>query len=154
MSTPIIESIALNIETTINLITVVNGFNQDLVALRPRRIDFVDTAPADGIVLIKQDAEDLAESQGMQESRWQQKFVLMAIVLDSDEANTSLDTRLNKVRADIQKKLMEDRTRGGYAKDTRILPSFEFDNAEGTSGIAVEIIIEYATVFNDPYTQT
>jgi hypothetical protein len=82
---------------------------------------------------------------------WQQPFLLMAFVIDSDTATASIDTRINQARADIQKKLLLDATRGGYAYDTVILPSQEFDDGNGFSGIAVKIAVKYRTNYMNPY---
>ena len=146
MSYPVIEYIAEDIEAAINAITRANGFNQDLVAVRPRRNDFSDIAPVDGTVLIWQDDETEPEEQLYSTQSWVQPFCLQVIVLDSDTAVSSIDTRLNQVRADIHKKLREDITRGGYAYETEIAPSIKFDE-----GIAVFVNVHYRTKENDPY---
>ena len=107
MSTPIIESIAENIKTAVNLITVANGFNQTLTAVRPKRNDFYKTAWDDLTVLISQaEAEELEGGYGTKE--WRQNFMLVCIVIDSDDATASIDTRLNQVAADIFKKLLQN----------------------------------------------
>lgn len=151
MSVPRIEHIALNIEIAINAITIANGFNQNLKAVRPKRNDYKHEAPIDGKVLIWQDDEEKNEEAAIETQDWRQPFTLEAIVLDSDASTESIDTRLNKVCADIQKKLLEDVTRGGYAYDTIIMPSMKFDDGEGFSGIAVEVIVCYRTSYLDPY---
>ena len=152
MSTPIIEYIAENIKDAVNEITVANGFNQTLTAIRPKRNDFKDVSPDDLVVLIKQDNPETGEA-AIGTADWNQPFWIMAIVLDSDNATDSIDTRINQVRADIEKKLMVDVTRGGYAYDTAILPSIEFNDGQGFSGIAVQIAVKYRTELEDPYTK-
>jgi len=151
MSTPRVEHIAVNVEATINTITEGNGFNQDLVAVRPKRNDFKDVTAEDGKVLIWQADDELPEEQAYGAQHWVQSFILMAIVLDSDDAETSIDTRLNQVRADIQKKLIEDVTRGGYAFETVLLPCAKFDDGQGFTGIAVNVAVHYRVKDNDPY---
>ena len=153
MSVPVVESIAVDIETKINLITEANGFNQDLTAQRSRRVDFVDVAPADGLVLIWQGTEQRPEDEVISVDEWIQPFILYAIVMDSDDAVTSIDTRLNQVRADIQKKLLEDTTRNSNAIETIIGASDRFDDGQGFTGIAVPVLVHYRTVFGDPYTK-
>lgn len=153
MSTPIIESIAEDIKAAVNDITVENGFNQTLIAIRPRRNDFSDVSPDDLVVLIKQADPEVNENAAIDTGDWLQPFAIMAIVLDSDDASASIDTRRNQVRSDIEKKLTEDVTRGGYAYDTVILPPAEFDDGEGFTGICVRIAVKYRTKFDDPYTQ-
>ena len=154
MSLPVKENIAVNILAAVNAITTVNGFNQDLTAIRPMRNDFKDVVPKDGVVLIKQAN---TEKPGGQPAgpfvEWDQMYAIMAIVLDGDDVETTIDTRLNQVEADIQKKLMDDPTRGTKAIDTEILPSVEFDDGKGFTGISVNIAVKYRTKIEDPYTQ-
>jgi hypothetical protein len=154
VSTPRIEHIAVDIKSAVDAVTVANGFNQDLVAVRPRRNDFSDVTPENGKVLIWQSDEDKPgpEDQAYSTTEWMQPFLLIAFVLDSDSESASIDTRLNQVRADLQKKLREDVTRGGYAIDTELLPSRTFDDGKGFSGIAVAFGVSYRVNEDDPYT--
>lgn len=153
MTVPVIENIALNIKTSIDEITTDNGFNQNLTGLRPSRNDFQDQAPEDGIVLIVQSDKTRPETQSINTDEWLQTFEIAAIVIDSDDATTSIDTRLNQVESDIVKKLLTDHTRGGYAIDTIHTGSFKFDDGEGITGINVFIQVHYRTVYGNPYTQ-
>ena len=153
MSVPIKELITLDIEAAINAITVANGFNQNLTAVRPRRNDFSDVSPVDGIVLIKQADEEKADNPANGTEEWYQPYALMAIVLDSDTATESIDTLLNTVAADIVKKLKEDPYRDSNAIDTITLPATEFNDGQGFSGVAVGVAVQYRTQENDPYTK-
>jgi len=152
MSTPIVEQIAVSIAADINAITTANGYNQDLVAVRPKKVDF-ETPWDDLTVLISQDA---AEKDGQMTNhcqQWRQTFFATAIVIDSDNAETSIDTRLNQVAADIQKKLMVDDSRGGKAIDTIIMGAVPFNDDDGLTGINVVFDVQYRTSVYDPYTQ-
>lgn len=153
MSTPVIESIAVNITAAINAITTGNGFNQTLVAVRPRRNDFSDVSPKDGVVLVVQADEEQVDEQAYNSKEWLQPFVIMAIVLDSDDASASIDTRINQVDCDIKKKLREDPQRNSNAINTTILPSVKFDDGEGFTGIAVKCVVNYRTLEDNPYTK-
>jgi hypothetical protein len=156
MSVPIKENIAVNIKAAINAITIVNGFNQDLTGIRPMRNDFKDVTPKDGTVLLKQLNPNKTDEQPEGPFvEWEQPYALMAIVLDGDDVTTTIDTRLNQVEADIQKKIMEDPFRGGSSGvvDTIILPSVEFDDGKGFTGISVNIAVQYRTKIEDPYTK-
>src|SRR3972149_2606913 len=113
MAEPVIELIAENIFAAINEIKVVNGFSCDLTAVRPKMIDFSDVTPRDGTVLIYQEDEDRAENEGTLTNEWNQTFNIVSLVLQSDKSQTPMDIKINRVRADIQKKLMEDDSRGG-----------------------------------------
>lgn len=152
MNTPIVEFIAANIKTTIEGVTTTAGYNQTLTAIRPKRIDYKEL-PADLTVVIRQMSQE-KPAQAVQTAEWFQRFALMAVVIDSDTATTSIDTRLNQVSADIQKALLVDASRGGYAQDTMI-NSIQtwYDQTGKTTGVAVEITVHYRVVWNDPYTQ-
>ena len=153
MSVPIKENIAVNIKAAIDAITTDNGFNQDLTAVRPMRNDFKDVTPADGVVLIKQLNADKPDAQAYSTVEWVQMYALMAIVLDGDDVTTTIDTRLNQVEADIQKKIREDPKRGTNAIDTILLPSAEFYDGKGFTGISVNIAVKYRVKENNPYTK-
>ena len=153
MSTPVKENIAVNIEAAINAITTGNGFNHTLTALRPRRTDYTDVTPKDCIVLIVQADEETVEEEAFNTKEWHQPFVLMAIVLESDDASTSIDTKINQVDCDIKKKLREDPQRDSNAIDTEILASEKFDDGEGFTGIAVKCVVRYRTLRDNPYTK-
>jgi len=153
MTVPIKENIAVNIKAAIDAITTVNGFNQDLTAVRPMRNDFKDVIPADGVVLIKQLNADKPEAQAYSTVEWVQMYALMAIVLDGDDVTTTIDTRLNQVEADIQKKMREDPKRGANAIDTILLPSVEFYDGKKFTGISVNIAVKYRVKEDNPYTK-
>jgi hypothetical protein len=153
MSTPILENISVNIKAAINAITIVNGFNQDLTAVRPMRNDFKDVMPKDGVVLIKQINTDKPDEQAYSTVEWVQMYALMAIVLDGDDVSTTIDTRLNQVEADIQRKIREDPKRGNNAIDTILLPSVEFFDGRGFTGISVNIAVKYRVLEDNPYTK-
>ena len=158
MSTPVIESIAEDIATAVNAITVANGFHQDLTAKRPIRLGLEGlAAETDGTVVILQEEpseDEEASSQGNPPSRaWRQPFWLAAYVIASDAVTTPIDTRLNQVRSDIEKKLRADPTRGGYAIDTIIRAPIFFNEDPGVTGIIVVIEVRYRTSEDDPYTK-
>ena len=152
MSTPIVEHIAANIATTINAITTGNGFNQTLTAVRRSRIDWQDTTPQDGKVLISQeDDETNLETQNIT-TQLIQRFVLGALVLKSKDDVVLLDTYRNQVKCDIWKKLIEDRTRGGYAYNTIITGSVKLEEGD-LIGIEINVDVHYRILTTDPYTK-
>ncbi|HOK96844.1 MAG TPA: hypothetical protein PK052_06835 [Anaerohalosphaeraceae bacterium] len=150
---PIIEQIAEDIKATVAGITIANGYHQDLTPIRPRRNDFADVCPSDGIVLIWQEDDDPSETAPPMAEEFFQEFMLIALVIDSDAATDSIDTRLNRVKSDLRKALQEDVTRSGLAINTVPGPSRKFDDGSGFSGIAVTFVVHYRTQYNDPYTQ-
>jgi len=153
MTTPIIEHIAANLVTTVNGVTITNGCNQNLSAMRSRRLDFpADEAPVDGIVMIVQGEPSAPVILNAAVIEWIQPFALNAFVIDDDDATASIDTRINKVRSDLEKALLVDHTRGGYAVDTLLEPPTFFPESETATGITINITIRYRTIYADPYT--
>jgi hypothetical protein len=156
MTTPIVEYIAANVLTSINEITVANTYNQTLVGQRLKRRMYLDDAWDDLSVLVVQGDEEegnaLVGSYNV--SDMVQPFAIYAIVIDSDNSTTPIDTRINQVDADIKKKLQFDVTRGGYANDTIIKLSEHFTFNESFSGIIVNVNVKYRIKTSDPYTQS
>ena len=153
MSVSILEYIARNIEADINLITTGAGFNQTLVAHRPRRIDFLDQAWNDLDAIIKQGDSVKLSDEGLMIDR-RQTFEITVIVIDVDSETDSIDTRLNAVQADVEKKLYADLTRGGYAYSTSVEGSTMLNpNDGGPGGITITITVDYRTNTGDPFTQ-
>ncbi len=155
MSIPVIETIAAEVLDRINEITVANGFNQTLVAVRPKRLLFFTDTWDDLTVIVAQgDESDRAIGVGgYGVSDIGQMFDIMVVVIDSDTTDATIDTRINQVAADIIKKLKDDITRGGSAYDTIVLPAERFSWSDSFSGITVKVEVRYRTREDDPYTQ-
>lgn len=153
MSNPVIEHIANNIKTTVDGITTANGYNQDLTGIRPKKNDFSDVTPDNGVVLVWQEDDSPLDGAALSAVEFLQEFVLFCIVTPPKTSSDSLDTYLNQVKSDIRKALMVDHTRGGYALDTTIGASKKFDDGNGFTGIAVSCLVSYRTSLTDPYTQ-
>jgi len=153
VSTPIIENIAVDIKTAINEITTGNDYNYTLSAVRPKRVLFGDEVWDDLDVLIIQSWENarnkVSGAYGIVDVR--QQFDILAIVIESDKASTSIDTKNNKIAADMIKKLRIDPQRSDNAHDTEILAVDPFAISDKFSGILVQIEVWYRVKQNDPY---
>lgn len=146
---PVIEAIARAIEGLVNQITVVNGYCQTLTAVRPKRVHFWDEITADNTVLISQGKPERMDMTHATID-WRQPFELQAICIDSDAATETIESRLNKVRSDIEKKLMADVTLGGLSYDLQIQPP-DYYSGDRFTGIAVNVDVLYRTLLSDPY---
>ncbi len=155
MSTPVVESIAVEIASLIDKITVAAGFNQTLTSVRPKRIHLEGDLNADNTVLIEQESAEVLD-QTDSTITWRQAFTLQAIVIDRDEATEALDTRLNKIRSDIEKKLCDSANLrlGGLADGVMFRATEKFISDPQVAGIAVNIDVIYTTDYDDPYTQS
>jgi len=153
MSESVLELIAENIKDTVNGITEAAGYSQTLVATRPSPVDIANETWEDLTVWINQaEAEELDSAHGTKE--WRQFFLLVVFFVNSNTDVNPVDSRCNKVFADIITELMKDHTRDGNANYTDIHSATFYDvNDEGTVGMAVKISIDYRTKFEDPYTR-
>jgi hypothetical protein len=155
---PIVEQIVQNVVTVIDAVTIANGYNQNLDAVRPTRQDLDDQGPAsDGTVVVThsdpEPDEEHSNAGNPERQAWSLGLTLIAYVIPSDADTTPIDTLINRVRADIEKALQVDPTRAGLAVWTRPAGSQKFI-AEGGSatGVAVFADVLYRTPIDDPYT--
>lgn len=150
MATAIIESIAANIKTTLDGVTTVGGFDNDLIVERQKTGKFV---PQDQSVVIIQ-ADTSGSEQPQDHLQWSQIFEMYAYVLLDEQSSTPIDQRINSMRSDIEKVLMVDVHRGDKALDTNIISPDLFEHEHGDyNGIIVRAVVKYRTLFADPYSQ-
>jgi len=156
VSVPVIEHIAVYLNSLVNSITVANGYNYDLVAVRPRCLSPDEDLEKDKHVIISQgDAKrDPDPAQGA--CTWNQPFFLHAIAYE--DTVESIDTKLNKIRCDIEKAIgVENAGRvngkrcNGYAESIKIAEHIYLLH-EQSAGIVVRIVIGYSVAEGDPYT--
>lgn len=149
---PIIERIARDIENAVNEVTTENGYSQTLTAVRPRRLDFDGILLNDGKVFIWQgDLLPVGEPANLA-AEWNAEFQIGAILIDSDTETDSIDIRLNAAAADLQKQLLADPSRGGWAIDSAITGVSKID-AEECTGVSVALQVHYRTKYDDPYSK-
>ena len=161
---PVVELITRDIVTKIDAITEDNGFNQDLNAVRPMRLgNDAGVSLVNGVVIVHQDDPDVSELDADKGAAglkaWIQPYALECFVIQDDltpgDTGTPIDTLINRVKADIEKKLMEDHTRGGNAIETRLDGSMKFvDEGNATiTGIVVFVSVQYRVKLTDPYSE-
>jgi len=155
MSTPIIEQIAEWLKSAINQIRIGDVYNCDLIAVRPKQINLTDDLLKQGNVLIFQDDPN---QSGLtpQAITWEQPFLLLTMVYD----NTSdpIETQINLVRSDIEKRLglellnpVAGKYCGGLAEFIQLGTPKYFDTERAT-GFSMTVTIRYSVCVNDPYT--
>ena len=152
MAVPRIESIAANIKTTIDGITVGNGFEQTLTGIRPSRNDLQKELAFDDLdcYIFQQNPEQL--SQVISKDTRNQNFFLIIITRDADDDTDPMDTRKNQIWADVFRAMRVDRTRNSLAINTT-MGDFDFFTADdgSFSGVAMDVIVMYRTNQDNPY---
>jgi hypothetical protein len=150
MSDSIRESILLNLKTTLEGITTVAGYNYTILSVQRWQSRGNNYASVPCIV-INSGAEDKEPGPDPQTTC---KFIVFieATHRQDDDSTENSDTIISKLLADIEKAVMADYTRGGYAEDTKILGNVPFETVEGQPafGIIVNVEIHYRHKNTDP----
>jgi hypothetical protein len=149
---PIIESITANIASELAEITVANGFNYTLSVIRPKDSELGKETWGDLTVLVVQGKEELL-SDGAGLRQMNQVYAITAFLSDGDNGTDPIDTKKNRVAADLKKKLMEVPKRGhANVTWTNIgdITPFRPGNA-GIGGISIEVGVKYQTQSGNPY---
>lgn len=152
--TPISELIAENIVTTVAAITAGANYTNTIAGVdRPN--PGLGQAAADRRCLLVQGNPVPVEQRPQMFVEWQHPFQIVAYVTESEDSNTAIDTRLNTIRADIERALMAEQTRGGYAIRT-VIEQPEFGDISTTARegtVSVNFSVFYRTRWNNPYSQ-
>ena len=147
---PIVEQIAAATQTTLENISVADGYHYDLQCVRSKSSDFADVMATEGTVLLAQVGLEKSSDGPAMVDTYNAGFVIEGFVIDS--AGTAIDTKANRLYADIAKALAIDTTRGGLAIQTIIQSVNIFHTENNFIGVDIEININYRTKYGDPYT--
>jgi len=147
---PIVELIAQNVATTLATVTTANGYQYNLAVERPHRRDQLPRL-RDQLV-IPYMGDPLVQDGPLSKTQYQQPFFILFFAAVA--SGSQVETKVNRITADIIKALMVDRTRGGYAIDTMAGEWAEFDDVPaGMDGRVVQIDVQYRVQQNNPYNQ-
>jgi len=156
MATPIVEQITQEIKDRLAEITVANGFNYDLVAARPNRQELSgDYVPKDktSVLITRGKVEDKNYSSAGNPRRicWNQEYAIDTFGFEDDEETETVETRLQKMAADVEMKLLEDAQRATLAIKTEVTLS-TIDVNTKWSDVVVMVNVWYRVREGDPYT--
>ena len=148
MNYPIVELIRQNIVDTLNGVTKDSGYRVDIIGEASME-DGDSNRPRQGLAVVSQ-GEPEALDASIGHDAWDQPFSITIIALTSETAGTANEETINEYIAAAIKVLKNDRTRGGYAVDTRFNPPRIHDNRQG---VDLVIRIHYRTLIDDPFNQ-
>jgi len=153
MGTTVRESIIQNIKTTLEAITIANGYNATIakvVQWNPNGIGH-GTMP---MIIIAAGPEPNSENEGYDLQTCRMTVFLDLWIAVDEDATEAADTTLNKHLGDIKKALMTDLTRGGYAVTTHITDVEPFDVVEGQpyAGLIITAEVHYRHAISNPET--
>lgn len=148
MSTPIIESILDDLGTALEAITVANGYNYSPTIHKRRPLDLarVGKFPC---VFFWREPEDAGEIN----SGYIDKEAPITIGVMTDDGDDPAQT-IEQLMADVEKAVMADHTRGGYAINTVLEKTETEFPGEGRrpSGVGyLDFTIMYRHKRGDPY---
>jgi hypothetical protein len=167
MSTPVIEKIALYLLTVIDSITVANGYNYDLHAIRPKVLVLDQDLLKDKNVILTQGTAgepELVKGSGDPGDewihQWQQPFGLHALVFSLASDTVGIETKLNQIRSDIEKAIgvadlvqdADEKRANGQADSIELKLSQRDEYEQGFTGMVTGVIVGYCVKANDPYT--
>ncbi|HAH21629.1 MAG: hypothetical protein A2Y00_05500 [Omnitrophica WOR_2 bacterium GWF2_43_52] len=146
------ERIMANIKTTLEGVTVANGYNFDFTADTVQRWSMHGNRLADlpAVVISPGDEEEKGQPNPFEECYLN---VYLDIFFVNDEGDSMVtDTYLNRLQGDMKKAILLDHTRGGEAIDTDVLGTTPFETTEGQpyAGIIMELGIRYRHLRSDP----
>jgi hypothetical protein len=146
------ERILQNIKSTIEGVTIANGYNFDFTSETVQRWSMHGNSMVNmPMVVISPGDEDETSSPHPFEECVLSVFLDVFFVNDEDDPIPT-DTYLNRLQGDIKKAVLEDTTRGADAIDTDILGTtpFETTEAQPYAGIIIEIRVRYRHLRSDP----
>lgn len=144
------ENIYLNLKTTLEGVTVANGYRNTIQSVQRIKQDAQVTVSIPAVVIAAGDErEDPAPDPLV--TCVMTVYLLVYTRDDPDDSNPA-DTRVNSLLSDIKKALQVDNTMGGYALDTNTRGNAPFDteDAQANVGIIIEVEIVYEHLRSDP----
>lgn len=150
---PIDEQIIQNVVSTIGIVTVTNGFANTITSVERPNPGIGNVGKNLAAVVYQGNPEPIEDS--IQTGReWMHPINILITVVESEGSSTPIDQRINSIRADVEKALMADITRGGLAIDTLVrapqLGDILITAHQGEVTVVVDV--QYRTLWNDPYT--
>lgn len=145
------EKIMQNVKTTLEGISIANGYNNDIASVQ--RWDQASNPLIEvPCIMIRGGLEEKEPAPNPLTTCRLMIFIDVWIRHDKDADPRSTDAILCSHLGDVEKALMVDIKRGGYAVDTILQRNVPFENIEGEpyAGIVMEVEIHYRHKTNDP----
>jgi len=153
MADSILEKISQNLLTTLNEMSIANGYSANILFSRPLRKGR-DPLPDTGVLFLTQLQETAEQDVSNQLQRWIASYEIEIYLFFSEDLTTTVDSSKANIFADITKLLMTDAQRGvpHLAFDTFVNGFESFMDAEGSfEGISIEFDVDFRVFRNDPY---
>lgn len=139
------ELILQNVKTTLEGITIENGFTNNFTAATVQRWNQAGNSTAmTPCIIINAGTEKI--TAGPHPYYTAELTVQLDVWYRQDESDTTpSDDHLSSLLADVLKAMLTDETRGGYANDTNYVSNVPFETVDGQPycGLIIELSIQY-----------
>lgn len=159
MADPLIEDIEEELETILAGVTVDNGYQFDITALRPTFRNKYD--PADSLAVLQWDNaepnEGISAPGNPAIKGWTGVWTVDLIVAADESSTTPYFKRIHQMRADVEKAIAVGLAEGSALN--ALIETWEIQGAQtftlnsGASGVRVAIALGFRHSENDPYAQ-
>jgi len=140
MPNTIRENIFQNIKSALSLISVANGFDNNIASVQQWDVNG-NTLSAVPTIIVNSGPEDGSDNAYPLTTCSLKIFLTLWTRID-EGSGSAPDTVLNSLLGDIKRKLKEDIARGGNAVDTAITSVEPFDTIEGQGEVGLVITVE------------
>ena len=150
MTLTVREQILANLQTTLEGISVDNGYDNDFSNVQ-RWLQAGNSYSNTPYIIIEAGEEEYNSAPNPLRSCKMAVYLEVGTVQSSDDTG-STDTLINSLLGDILKSVVVDITRGGIAKETNVLGAVPFEGTQGQPfvGVMVTLEIMYRYLFTDP----
>jgi len=150
MTTSRREYILQNIKTTLETITTAHGYNNTITSVQrwSQKGNNLQSIPA----IIINSGQEAKQQEPNPQATCKFTIYLDVWTRQDDTDTTPSDQVVSGLIADVEKAMMVDYTRGGYAEDTHIMNNVPFETVEGmpSFGVQIEVEITYKHLLTDP----
>ena len=152
MPNTIRENIFQNVKSALSLISVANGFDNNIASVQQWDVNG-NTLASTPTIIVNSGPEDGSDNAYPLTTCSLKIFLTLWTRID-EGSGSAPDTVLNSLLGDIKRKLKEDITRGGNAVDTAVTSVEPFDTIEGQGevGLVITLEIKYRHAQNNPKT--
>lgn len=144
------ENILVNLQTTLEGISEDNGYSNDIASVQRwmQRGNALREVPC---IVIAAGQEDKTPDPNPLMTCHLSVYLFIYLRQDANDDDPT-DSLINSVIGDVEKALVVDNTRGGYARDTNIRSVMPFETSEGqvNAGAVLELDVIYQHLQSDP----
>ncbi len=152
MAEKVRENILANLKTTLEGLTIANGYNFDFASSTVQRWSMHGNSTTELPMIVISPGDQSQRPRANALSECDMEVLLPAFFKHNPTDSVATDTYMNRLEGDIKKIVMVDEQRGGNALSTQVTGSspFESEEEQRYAGIVIELLIQYRHRTSDP----